>query len=58
MPGSAPPADTDYWWDMEHDRRFSTFKDVYPAGTQRTEHAADQPRVNRALSFRWYKLMM
>lgn len=50
-PGSQPPADTDYWWDMEHDRRFSTFKDVYPAGTQRpSQHAADQPRVSQAWS--------
>lgn len=45
MPGSDPPADTDYWWDLEHDRRFSTFKDVYPAGIRRQPQPGGQPRV-------------
>lgn len=46
VPGHQAPADTDYWWDMEHDRRFYTFKDVYPAGTKRkTPHESAEQRV-------------
>ncbi|KAL3146940.1 hypothetical protein ABBQ38_014910 [Trebouxia sp. C0009 RCD-2024] len=51
MPGSDPPADTDYWWDLEHDRRFSTFKDVYPAGIRRQPQPGGQPRVIRCADF-------
>lgn len=46
VPGSPPPTDVDYWWEQEHDRRFYTFVDNYPAGSARqSHHTAAQPRV-------------
>lgn len=43
FPGSADPGDCDYWWDQEHDNRFFTFIDKYPAG--RGPSALEQPRA-------------
>lgn len=33
-PGKPEPEDCDYWWSLEHDRRFFTFIDKYPEGSQ------------------------
>ena len=33
-PGESEPEDCDYWWSQEHDRRFFTFIDKYPEGSQ------------------------
>ena len=33
-PGQPEPEDCDYWWSQEHDRRFFTFIDKYPEGSQ------------------------
>lgn len=34
LPGESEPDDCDYWWSQEHDRRFFTFIDKYPEGSQ------------------------
>lgn len=34
LPGESEPDDCDYWWSQEHDRRFFTFIDKYPGGSQ------------------------
>ena len=33
-PGNSEPEQCDYWWSQEHDRRFMTFIDKYPEGSQ------------------------
>ena len=46
VPGSEPPVNVDYWWEQEHDRRFYTFMDNFPAGSARQlRHTINKPRV-------------
>ena len=50
VPGSEPPTDVDYWWEQQHDRRFYTFVDEYPAGSARqSQRTSPQPRVRKPL---------
>jgi len=50
VPGSDPLTDVDYWWEQQHDRRFYTFVDEYPAGSARqSQRTSTQPRVRKPL---------
>lgn len=48
-PGFSDPCGSDYWWNQEHDRRFYTFIDKYPVGSEPEVKAKDNkmPRVSR-----------
>ncbi|DBB18710.1 TPA: hypothetical protein ACH3X3_000316 [Trebouxia sp. C0006] len=52
VPGSKPPTGVDYWWEQQHDRRFYTFVDEYPAGSARqSQRTSPQPRTLRCADF-------